>query len=322
MSSQESTAATTPELIRQKQFQDYWAGDLTRRTHTLRRQRKTVLENCRRIALVGASNEPNSDSYVAVEKLLGLSLEIIPVVPDRVSFLGMRCYRTLGEVPGKIDIVLVYSTESIDFTELARAAIERGVSALWIEQGALPSKEISDVLARAGVQLIEYESFTEEYLKHMPLPASAGAAAPRKDRRGAKVKERMSRNPATVQPHDGLNEAIWKMERGRFRHLPVVDESGKLVGMLSDRDVRSIRPSLAFVDKNEANVQVWSTAVEQAAVFEPVKVTPETSLREAAELMLRWHVGGLPVVGEKDRLVGIITYTDLLHEFVGHERPV
>jgi CBS domain-containing protein/predicted CoA-binding protein len=319
MSENETVETITPDQIRNRQIRTYWAGDLTRRTHTLRRQRKAVLEKCRRIALIGASNEPNSDSYVAVEKLLGLSLEIIPIFPDRVTFLGMRCYRTLRDVPGKIDIILVYSTQSIDFTELARTAIDRGVAAVWIEQGALPSTEIAEMLASAGPQLIEYESFAEEYLKHMPLPASAGAS-PRKEKKGAKVKDRMSRNPATVQPNDGLNEAIWKMERGRFRHLPVVDDAGKLVGMLSDRDVRSIRPSLAFVDKNDANVQVWSIAVQQAAVFEPVKVTPETSLREAAELMLRWHVGGLPVVGEKDKLVGIITYTDLLHEFVGHER--
>jgi CBS domain-containing protein len=43
-------------------------------------------------------------------------------------------------------------------------------------------------------------------------------------------------------------------------------------------------------------------------------------LKEAAELMLRWRVGGLPVVGDKDKLVGIITYTDLLREFTGQER--
>lgn len=319
MAGDESTRLT-PELIQQRQFQTYWAGDLTRRTHTLRRQRKAILENCRRIALVGANHEPESASYVAVEKLLGLQLEIIPIFPDRISFLGMRCYRTLRAAPGKIDIVLVYAVESMDASELARAAIDRGVTAVWIEQGALPSREVADMLVHGGLELIEYENFAEEYLKHMPLPASAGAS-PRKEKKGAKVKDRMSRNPATVQPNDGLNEAIWKMERGRFRHLPVVEESGKLIGMLSDRDVRSIRPSLAFVDKNDANVQVWSIAVQQAAVFEPVKVTPETSLREAAELMLRWHVGGLPVVGEKDRLVGIITYTDLLREFVGHERP-
>ncbi len=109
------------------------------------------------------------------------------------------------------------------------------------------------------------------------------------------------------------------MERGHFRHLPVIDDRGKLIGMLSDRDIRLIRPSLAFVNKDDANVQLWSISVQQAAVFDPIKVRPGTTLKEAADLMLRWHVGGLPVVDDQDKLVGMITYTDILREFVGRE---
>jgi CBS domain-containing protein len=109
------------------------------------------------------------------------------------------------------------------------------------------------------------------------------------------------------------------MEHGHFRHLPVVDNEGKLIGMLSDRDIRLIRPSLAFVDKEDAMAQLWSLGVQQTAVFDPVSVKPETTLKEAAELMLRWHVGGLPVADDQSRLVGIVTYTDLLREYVGRE---
>ena len=89
--------------------------------------------------------------------------------------------------------------------------------------------------------------------------------------------------------------------------------------MLTDRDVRQIKPSLAFTSKEDAAVQLWSISVQQAAVFDPISVKPETSLKEAAELMLRWHVGGLPVVDEHDKLVGMLTYTDILREFVGRE---
>jgi predicted transcriptional regulator len=60
-------------------------------------------------------------------------------------------------------------------------------------------------------------------------------------------------------------------------------------------------------------------AVQQAAVFDPISVKPETTLKEAAELMLRWHVGGLLVADDQSRLVGMITYTDLLREYVGRE---
>jgi CBS domain-containing protein len=89
--------------------------------------------------------------------------------------------------------------------------------------------------------------------------------------------------------------------------------------MLTDRDIRSIKPSLAFVSKDDAAVQLWSLSVQQAAVFDPISVKADHSLKEAAEIMLRWHVGGLPVVEDHDRLVGMITYTDLLREFVGRE---
>lgn len=316
MSSGEMQSEITPEQIRHQQIANYWAGDLSRRVYLLRRQRKAILENCRRIAVAGVSADPNDPSFVSIERLLGLSLEIIPIFADRESFLGLRCYRTLRDVPGRIDIVLVYPHQDIDFIDLAHAAVDRGVSTFWIEAAA--PREVEDILAAGRVQLVEYENLEREYLKHIPVAVS-GAVSGRRDKKAAKVKERMSKHPATVKPHDSLKDAIWKMEHGRFRHLPVVEDNGKLIGILTDRDIRLIRPSLAFVNKDDAAVQLWSIAVQQAAVFDPVSVKPETTLKEAAELMLRWHVGGLPVVDDHEKVVGMITYTDILREFVGRE---
>src|SRR5689334_22325256 len=103
----ESQNEMTPDRLRHQQSDQYWAGDLSRRVYLLRRQRKTILENCRRIAVVGADPDPNSSSFVAVERLLGLDLEIIPVCPDRETFLGLRCYKNLRDIPGRIDIVQI-----------------------------------------------------------------------------------------------------------------------------------------------------------------------------------------------------------------------
>ncbi len=314
----ENHDSMSPDQIRHQQMDKYWAGDLSRRVYLLRRQRKAILENCRRIVVIGASTDQDSSSFVAVERLLGLGLEIIPVFSDRESFLGLRCYRTLREIPGKIDIVQVYPNQQIDFVELARAAADRSVSTFWIEQGAAAPREVEEILAAGRVQLVEYESLEREYLKHVPF-TTPGLASGRRDKKAAKVKERMSKNPVTAKPDDGLKDAIWKMEHGHFRHLPVVDDKGLLIGILTDRDVRLIQPSSAFTNKEDAAVQLWSLQVQQAAVFDPVSVKPETTLKEAAELMLRWHVGGLPVVDDREKLVGVITYTDILREFVGRE---
>jgi acetoin utilization protein AcuB len=246
-----------------------------------------------------------------------MGLEIIPVFPGRESLLGLRCYAKLSDVPGKLDIVQVYPCEGIDYEALAREAVAKNVNTLWMEPGQGASQEVEDILVNGKVRLVEFENLETEYLKHLPF--SPALAAPRKDRKATKVRERMAKNPATVKPDDGLKDAIWKMEHGHFRHLPVVDEHEKLIGMLTDRDVRQIRPSMAFTTNEEAAVQLWSISVQQAAVFDPISVKPDTSLKEAAELMLRWHVGGLPVIDDHEKIVGMITYTDLLREFVGRE---
>jgi CBS domain-containing protein len=309
--------ATTATEIREEQIGRYWAGDLARKTYLFRKQRKAILENCRRIAIVGASADPNSPIFISIEKLLGMGLEIIPVFPGRESLLGLRCYAKLSDVPGKLDIVQVYPSDGVDYEELARDAVAKNVNTFWMEPGLAASREVEDILVNGKVHLVEYENLETEYLKHLPFATATTAS--RKDRKATKVRERMSRNPAKVKPDDGLKDAIWKMDHGHFRHLPVVDEHEKLIGMITDRDIRSIRPSLAFVGKDDAAVQLWSISVQQAAVFDPISVKPDTSLREAAELMLRWHVGGLPVVDDHDNVVGMITYTDLLREFVGRE---
>jgi acetoin utilization protein AcuB len=304
--------------LRQEQIDHFWAGDLARRVYLYRRQRKAILENCRRIAVVGASSDPNDPSFISMERLLGMGLEIIPVFPERESLLGLRCFAHLRDVPGKLDVVQVYPSEGIDYEELAREAVIKSINTFWLEPGIAASKEVEDILVGGRVHLVEYESLETEYLKHTPFPTGA-AAQPRKDRKAVKVKEQMSKNPVTVKPEDGLKDAILKMERGRFRHLPVVDEKDKLVGMLTDRDIRLIRPSLAIVNKEDAALQLWSISVQQAAVFDPISVKPETTLKEAAALMMRWRVGGLPVVDGQEKPIGMITYTDILREFVGRD---
>ena len=318
MDASENHSEFSLDQRRGEQIRLYWAGDLSRRVYLFRRQRKAVLENCRRIAVIGLSAETNNPSFTTFERLLGLRLEMIPIFSDRESFLGLRCYKSLRDIPGQVDIVQIYPTADIDMIDLARAAVDRGVSTFWLEKGTAASQEVEDILSAGKVQLVEYESLEREYLKHVSVGVP-GSASRRQDKKASKVRERMSKDPITVQLNDTIKDAIHKMDHSHVRHLPVVDEKAKLIGMLTDRDIRLIRPSLAFVSTEDAAVQCGSIAVHQAAMFDPVSVKPETTLKEAAELMLRWHVGGLPVVDGADKLLGVVTYTDILREFVGRE---
>jgi len=69
--STELRAETSPTQQRQELIEKYWAGDMARKVYIVRRQRKAILENCRRIAVVGANADPDSASYVGIERLLG-----------------------------------------------------------------------------------------------------------------------------------------------------------------------------------------------------------------------------------------------------------
>jgi len=116
------------------------------------------------------------------------------------------------------------------------------------------------------------------------------------------VRDVMTRKVLTIGPETSCDEARRLMEQHRIRHLPVVAE-GRLVGMVSDRDVRS------------AAAQTRGTLAEKIMTGDPVTITPETRVEHAARLMLDGRFGSLPVT-DGQTLIGIVTYTDLLRAFV------
>ena len=112
------------------------------------------------------------------------------------------------------------------------------------------------------------------------------------------VAELMTPKPVTVAPSDTLEAAHERMEAGRFRQVPVVDEE-RLVGILTDRDTRQYRGQLAY------------TRVDAVMSPHPFSVHPSTPVEKAAHLIITNKIGSLPVV-EDGKLVGIITATDML----------
>jgi acetoin utilization protein AcuB len=116
------------------------------------------------------------------------------------------------------------------------------------------------------------------------------------------VRHRMTPNPTTVSPQDLLATAQEKMTAGHFRRVPVV-QNGTLVGILTDRDVRR------HVGAEER------TRVGAAMSETPLTVSPQTTVEEAVQLMLKHQISGLPVI-ENGKVVGIITTTNVLHAFL------
>ena len=120
-----------------------------------------------------------------------------------------------------------------------------------------------------------------------------------------RVRDWMTPRPATIGHDALLRDARELMDRGGFRHLPVVDRDGRLIAILTDRDVR------------EHHGHLGDTRVTAAAVETPFTIGPDDPIEAAAGIVLGRKIGGLPVVDGQGRLVGMITETDLLRGLLG-----
>jgi CBS domain-containing protein len=129
------------------------------------------------------------------------------------------------------------------------------------------------------------------------------------------VRDWMTPTPVTVGPKTTLPEAHKLMMDRDFRRLPVVDH-GKLIGIVTLGDVREAGPSSATtLSIFELNYLLAQLTVDKIMTHNPVTVSPDATIRDAAKLMLQHEVGALPVV-EGDQLVGIITESDIFRLIV------
>ena len=124
------------------------------------------------------------------------------------------------------------------------------------------------------------------------------------------VEDLMTRELITLKPDDNLAQADTFMNRGRIRHLPVVDGIGRLVGLVTHRDLLKV-----FADRTrEGAMTVLAGDVMTTGV---ATVTPETRLIDALNLMIENKYGCLPALDQKGVLVGLITQFDLM-KFAAH----
>mgnify|MGYP001592225867 CR=1 FL=1 len=130
------------------------------------------------------------------------------------------------------------------------------------------------------------------------------------------VRERMSQEPVTITTDVSVTDALRLMRERKIRRLPVLDSHGKLVGIVSDQDLLYASPSpVSSLSVWEMNYLLAKLKVEEVMTRKVITVTEDTPLEEAARIMADNKIGGLPVMRD-DRLVGIITETDLFKTFL------
>lgn len=125
------------------------------------------------------------------------------------------------------------------------------------------------------------------------------------------VEDSMTREVATLEPGTSAAEALTLCRERRIRHLPVLEE-GRLVGIASDRDLRSASPALGDPDRAAALERIRVADVMNREV---VTAHPEDPVEDAASEMYERKIGCLPVMREGN-LVGIITSSDVMHALV------
>jgi predicted CoA-binding protein len=111
-----------------------------------------ILENCKRIALFGASPKADRPSYRIMRFLLEKGYEVIPIRPGVKEILNQRCYPNVQEVTGGIDLVLIFR-RSVEVPPIVKEAMGRGVKAVWMQEGIV-SPEAFEQATQAGLRAV------------------------------------------------------------------------------------------------------------------------------------------------------------------------
>jgi len=132
------------------------------------------------------------------------------------------------------------------------------------------------------------------------------------------VSQSMTRKVITIDQEADIFEAQEKMSRNRIRHLPVIDSQDRLVGIVTDRDIRSALPFKLFKDPGlEAEKEkISGLKIKDVMTQNPRTISPDYTIQDALLLIQDMRVGALPVVDDQGKLKGIISVRDLLRAFI------
>ncbi len=130
------------------------------------------------------------------------------------------------------------------------------------------------------------------------------------------VRERMTHHPITITPDTPVADALKRMRKEGVRRFPVVDhKSGKLIGVVTEKELLYASPSPATsLSVHELHYLLAKLTVDKIMTADPITVSDDALIEEAALLMIDHNVGALPVL-RGGALVGIITETDVFKTF-------
>jgi CBS-domain-containing membrane protein len=129
-----------------------------------------------------------------------------------------------------------------------------------------------------------------------------------------KVVDVMTQDPLSVTTTETVGKADELMAENSIRQIPVV-KGRELIGIVTDRDVRAFLND-ALQGEPEARERALKTAVGNIMTTEPLSVAPDDDLKDALEILIEQKFGAIPVVDEAEGLVGIVSYVDVLRNYL------
>jgi len=131
------------------------------------------------------------------------------------------------------------------------------------------------------------------------------------------IRDWMTKDPVTVTPDTSMMKATKIMKEKGVRRLPVVDSDGKLVGIVTDHDIKTASPSKATtLEVHELYYLLSEIKIKDIMVKNPVSASPTDTVERVAVIMNDKRFGGLPVVDDDDKVVGIITAMDVFRVLI------
>ncbi|MDN4606995.1 acetoin utilization AcuB family protein [Sporosarcina highlanderae] len=126
------------------------------------------------------------------------------------------------------------------------------------------------------------------------------------------IEEIMKRDVIALSPHHTVKDALSIMQEKKIRHLPIVSETKELLGIITDRDLKEVLPSLY---SDTTDVTVYKKPLSEIMTSNPIIGHPMDFVEEAAVVFYDNQIGCLPIVSN-NKLVGILTETDLLYKYI------
>lgn len=133
-----------------------------------------------------------------------------------------------------------------------------------------------------------------------------------KPKPAVRAEQIMSTSVVSVQPDTHLNDVRKIVKERRFRHVPVVTADGRILGILSDRDL------FALPVGDDTQETLEPKIVADIMTKKVLTATPDTNIREIARVLFEERIGCMPIVDEADQVVGMMTRSDILRALIKH----